>query len=221
MQSECIDFDTVVSYVAGDLPNNERDRLAEHISKCDNCMENIASAIKIMEDNYLDAWEPMPEKDARIVVEKVDRNLLRLSPEPSSLREKAVKKRFLKWVSGLTPDFSLQYGFARAPSLNGAAVTDHIRTEKMFDDLHADVFMEKEMDKFCIQIKVYKDNKRVKNVRFTLTRRGAGSVSRLSSDGYQLFEGLLFGSYELALAQNLLEKGNYFFEINEEGINEQ
>ena len=221
MGTGCIDFDTLVHYITGNLPDKKRDRVMEHISRCDNCLENIASATRIMGDNDLDRWEAMPEKEALVVLEKVNMNLLRSSPKQPCLKPETVKKKFLEWVRGLTPDFSLQYGFARAPGFSDASFTDHICIKKFFGDLRADIFMEKCDDKFCVQIKVYKDNKMAKNVRATLTREGGGSVSRLASDGYRLFEDLPFGSYQLVLAQKLLNKGSYLFAINKEGIHEK
>ena len=217
----CIDFDTLVDYITGNLPDKKRDRVMEHISRCDNCLENIASATRIMGDNDLDRWEAMPEKEALVVLEKVNMNLLRSSPKQPCPKLETVKKKFLEWVRGLTPDFSLQYGFARAPGFSDASFTDHICIKKIFGDLRADIFMEKCDDKFCVQIKVYKDNKMAKNTRVTLTREGGGSVSRLASNGYKLFEDLPFGSYQLVLAQKLLKKGSYLFAINKEGIYEK
>jgi len=217
----CIDFDTLVDYITGNLPDKKRDRVMEHISRCDNCLENIASATRIMGDNDLDRWEAMPEKEALVVLEKVNMNLLRSSPKKPCPKLETVKKKFLEWVRGLTPDFSLQYGFARAPGFSDASFTDHICIKKIFGDLRADIFMEKCDDKFCVQIKVYKDNKMAKNTRVTLTREGGGSVSRLASNGYKLFEDLPFGSYQLVLAQKLLKKGSYLFAINKEGIHEK
>jgi hypothetical protein len=221
MGTGCIDFDTLVHYITGNISDKKRDRVMEHISRCDNCLENIASATRIMGDNDLDRWEAMPEKEALVVLEKVKMNLLSSSPKQPGFKPETVKEKFLEWVRGLTPDFSLQYGFARAPGLSDAPFTDHICIKKTFGDLRADIFMEKCDDKFCVQIKVYKDNKMAKNARVTLTREGGGSVSRLASEGYKLFEDLPFGSYQLVLAQKLLKKGSYLFAINKEGIHEK
>ena len=117
----------------------------------------------------------------------------------------------MEWIRGLPSGFSLQYGFARAPGLSGAPVTDYICIRKNFNDLRADIFLEKSDDRFYTQLRVYKENKKAKNVRIALTRDEGSSVSRLADEGYKLFEDLPFGSYQLMLTQNLLEKGNYFF----------
>ncbi len=221
MGTGCIDFDILLDYITGNLPDKKRDQVMEHISRCDRCLENIAGATRIMGDNDLDRWKPMPEKEALSVLEKVNKNLLRSSPKQPGLKPETVKKTFLEWVRGLTPDFSLQYGFARAPGLSDTPFTDHICIKKIFGDFQAEIFMEKCDDKFCAQIKVHKDNKMAKNVRVTLAREGGGSVSRLLGNGYKLFEDLPFGSYQLVLAQKLLEKGSYLFAVNKEGINEK
>ncbi|MDL1963465.1 MAG: hypothetical protein LWW98_03840 [Deltaproteobacteria bacterium] len=221
MGTGCIDFDILVDYITGNLPDKKRVRVMEHISECNNCLENIANATRIMGDNDLNRWEPMPEKKALAVLEKVNMNLLRSSPKQPCLKPETIKKKLLEWVRGLTPDFSLQYGFARTHGLGEASLTDHICIKKIFGDFRADIFMEKCDDKFCVQIKVHKNNKMAKNVRVTLTREGGGSVSRLASDGYKLFENLPFGSYQLVLAQKLLNKGSYLFAINKEGIYEK
>ncbi len=222
MERECIDFNALVDYIAGNLPDKVRDRMMEHISRCDKCLENIASVTRIMQDSGLDVWEPMSEKEARIVLERVNKHLLKRLPRREGVKPESVKRKFLEWVKGLTPDFSLEYGFARSPGLSGDPCTDHICIKEVFfDDLNTDMFVERDNDKFCIQIKVHKDNEMAKNVRLTLKRHGASTVSRLASDGYELFEGLPFGNYELALSQKLLEKGYYSFEIGEEGINEK
>ena len=221
MGTGCIDFDILVDYITGNLTDKKRDRVMEHISRCDNCLENIASATRIMGDNDLNKWELMPGKEALVVLEKVNVNLLRSSPKQPYLKPETVKKKFLEWVRGLTPDFSLQYGFARAPGFSNASFTDHICIKKIFSNLHTDIFMEKCDDRFCVQIKIHEKNKMAKNVRVTLTREGGGSVSRLVSDGYKLFEDLPFGSYQLVLAQKLLKKGSYLFAINKEGIYEK
>ncbi len=173
-----------------------------------------------MKNSALDEWDPISEQAAQIALKSLDHRTDGPSPENKSILP-SLKEKTLRWVKGLVPDYSLQYGFARAPGLSNASSADYIHLEKISDNLQSEIFFEKYDDRFCFQIRVLTDNKKAGNVRVTLKRQEGGPVSRLLKDGHKLFEDLPFGTYHLIIAPKNSDKAEYSFEVNEAGIHEK
>jgi len=54
------------------LPDNEKDLLINHLSQCEKCLEKIAEASQLLQDNDVMQWETIPVSDekARSVLAK-------------------------------------------------------------------------------------------------------------------------------------------------------
>ncbi len=69
---ECIGPDDIALYIDGRLSPEERLHIIDHITQCSVCMERLASAIHIMDDEDLSEWEPLTEEETRAALERIE-----------------------------------------------------------------------------------------------------------------------------------------------------
>ena len=209
MKSRCIEIAVLAKYIEGSLSDKGRDRIEEHLSECDTCLEEFVIANTLLKDHDLIECEP--------VSEEVALSALKSLSIPKKL------KKFYAWITKvLVPDSAGQPAFATVRKPDAASSVDYISIKKDMNDLQVEMYIEKtEDDKARIRVRVLKDNISARNVRLTLIRQGGVIVSRLLKKNYVLFEDLPFGSYRFVVEQDALEKGEYLFKINEAGLNEE
>ena len=209
MKSRCIEIPVLAKYIEGRLSDKDRDRIEEHLSECDTCLEEFVIANTLLNDHALIECEPVSEKVALSALKSLN--------IPKEL------KKFYAWITKvLVPDSAGQSAFATVRKSDAASSVDYISIKKHMNDLQVEMYIEKtEDDKTRIRVRVHKDNISARNVRLTLIGQGGVIVSRFLKEDYVLFEELLFGSYRFVVEQDALEKGEYLFKINEAGLNEE
>ncbi len=213
MKSRCIDFDTLVNYIAGTLSGEDKDLILEHLSKCDICLQKFTSAASIMNDRELDKWDPMSEEDAQILLS--DLNPVRRFAKKL---HKQTKNFFpiQKIKDFFYPDLPLQLDGVRS---KGTASEDFDSLSKKIGVLQAELSVEKERgNKADIRVKVFRGSEKADNISLTLVRDGRNIQACFLRDGYADFDNLSLGRYHLLLEQNSLEKKNLIFEIRKSGI---
>ncbi len=209
MKSSCMDIEQLDAYIRQGLSDEERDRMEEHLSRCDACLEEFVIGTTLLRDTELTEWEHASEDAVLSVLNKFD------------IPEKL--KKFHAWTKRvLVPDLVSQpeSAFVRNGQ-NTSARAEYIFLNKDFNDLHTEMCMEKlENSRFSIQTKVLKNTKNAKNVRITLMRTGGAVSSRPLKGFLERFIDLPYGQYRLILAQDAVEKGEYCFKIDDGGLNE-
>ncbi len=209
MKSSCIDIDFLAGYIKGSLSDEDNEQVEEHLSYCDGCLEEFANATTLLKESEALAWEPVSEENAH--------SFLKLLNIPGQI------KKFYKWISKKLPhDPFLHPGLAPARNGDGEeSAVEYIILSKGFGDIHMEIYLEKEeADRFTVRTKAPKGSQMARNVRLAFMRQGGGVVSRLIKGEDVSFEPFPFGSYRLSLLQDAVEKGEYCFDINEEGLNE-
>lgn len=209
MKSTCMEIDVLAGYIEGRLSDKDRDRIEEHLSECDTCLEELVIADTLLKNHDLIECEPVSEEVALSALKGLN--------IPKEL------KKFYAWITKvLVPDSAWQSAFATVRKSDAASSVDYISIKKDMNDLHVEMYIEKtEDDKAMVRVRVHKDNISARNVRLTLIRQGGVIVSRFLKEDYVLFEELPFGSYRFVVEQDALEKGEYLFKINEAGLNEE
>ncbi|MCP4683361.1 MAG: zf-HC2 domain-containing protein [Desulfobacterales bacterium] len=209
MKSSCMDIEQLDAYIRQRLPDEERDRMEEHLSRCDACLEEFVIGTTLLRDVKLSEWDQASEEEARSLL-----NGLHL---PEKL------KTFYAWTKRVIPDLVLQPdpAFVRNGE-NAPARTEYILLNKDFNDLHAEMCLEKiRNSQFSIRTKVLKNTQTVKNVRLTLLREGGAVSSRPLKGLHERFKNLPYGQYRLILAQDAVDKGEYCFKIDDGGLDEK
>ena len=84
------------------------------------------------------------------------------------------------------------------------------------------MFIEKsENELACMSVKVFTGKRAAKNISLTLMREGGRPLARFLSREYESFDKLRFGTYHLTVEHNSLGKGDYLFQIDDEGFHER
>ncbi len=201
----CTELGMLAKYIRGSLSKKDMDRLEEHISVCDACLEEFVVANSIMRDKELSEWEPVSKEAALSLLDVLNNKI----------------RHFYEWITALPSELMLTPDFAPVRSDAGSPV-DYVYLSKHMGELQTEMYVEKTAhDKVCFHARVFKENLGAKNVRLTFIRDEDAIVSRLLKDDYELFENMLFGSYCLTVRQNAMEKGSYHFEILPEGVGEK
>lgn len=202
MNSDCIDILTLTRYFGKKLSDKEKESVEYHLSLCDECRENSVSTFLMLKDNT----EEEPDDNAS------------LSAAWQALKKKLSEgfSRFLEWVVPQPCEFA-------AVSVRSEQKTSApcIKFEKEFGSLKSDFLFEKISDNAAsLEINVSENHLPAPNITFILKKERGTEIRRSSEDGYEQFENLSFGSYQLKIRQLSKEKGNLSFEINEKGLSQ-
>ncbi len=245
MNSGCISPNILDKYIDGHLSGQQREQAEAHLAECDNCLEEFAIEKMLSsedisteydqeaEDMVWGAYQKVKEKlEQDIVMNNVRSSDIQRSRQDSSLFAQGYRKvrkeiKKFRWLPDLQPpEWISGYGLslARSPARSKVlASCGSVLIRKEMDDLLTEMYLEKSGDdNVCIWINVLKENKIAKRVFLTLERKGDHpfSRSRTLASGFQVFDKLSFGTYHLTLEQNDQEKGNYLFEIDDNGFYE-
>ena len=209
MNFPCLDAAMLAGYVDGQLTEDERSEVENHMLDCDLCMETLAvSKTFLNEMNLADYETAAAGTGVGAVIENVKKKI----------------DSFYGWVSELAPpawfmEFSpsaVRSSVSAEPSRAAVLVT------RRMGDLQAEMYVQKSrMDAAFMAVKVTTGRKNAQNVCLTLAREEGGLQARYVTRDYEVFDNLGFGAYRLIVEQNADEKGAYLFHIDEEGFHEK
>lgn len=210
MKSPCFDADTLTRLIDGRLTDKEKDLAETHLAECDACLEEFAMAKTVLNEVDLTGFAPGALETARACL--------------AGVRQKIEK--FAGWLAGLNPpEWMLGCQASPVRSQNsGKAVSmpDSLFVKKDIGGLRAEMFIEKsENERACMSVKVFTGKRAAKNISLTLMREGGRPLARFLSREYESFEKLRFGTYHLTVEHNSLGKGDYLFQIDDEGFHER
>ncbi len=209
MTFPCLDVAMLAGYVDGQLTEDERSEVEDHMMDCDLCMEALAVSKTLINEMDLAAYETAA---ARNVVSAVIEN---------------VKKKidsFYGWVADLaSPAWFMEFAPSAVRSSPSAEQTRAaVLVTRRMGNLQAEMYVQKSrMDAAFMAVKVTTGRKNAQNVCLTLAREEGGLQARYVTRDYEVFDNLGFGTYNLIVEQNADEKGAYMFHIDEEGFHEK
>ena len=196
----CLTIETLVKYIRGNLPENEKSDVESHLSRCDACLEEFVGANEIMKDGE--------SSDTETISTEAARNILRtISGEV---------RQFFQWITAPPSEPN----FAHVRKGTETHVT-FVRMNKDFDGLNVELFVEKMPDdKVGINVNISTADD-VKNIRLTIRREGKIIHSRRLKNGKNAFENMAIGEYRLTFQQFETEVGSLALDINVDGIDEK
>lgn len=219
MTTRCIDLDVLADYFGGDLSDEEKIRMMEHLTECRFCVESFASANHIMKNPDLTEWEPAAEPVFREALRKLS------SPKTAkAVHRPVLADRFADFCKRLA---GAAAGWFRVPEFapvrsNAVSWEEDISLNRAIDDLETEIYVEEiARDRATLRIKVMKNNEKAKNISLTLINDSGKIFARNLLSDFVRFDDIPPGSYQFILEQNGAEKGNCFFEINENGLYEK
>jgi len=217
MTIPCISLDTLAAYFEGSLSDEDKLRMMEHLTACGMCLESFASASSIMKNSKLDGWDPASEEAARRAMEYMGFPVQRSTQKPLGNPIGRLYRRIAEITAEMLqpPEF--------APVRSGVRPSENICLRQRIRELETEICLEDmDNDKAAIKIRVSENNKTAENISLTLIRKCMKKIfaRNLRNDSVR-FDDIPAGVYRLILEQNGLEKGNCFFEIDEQGLHER
>ncbi|MBF0451652.1 MAG: hypothetical protein HQK75_13175 [Candidatus Magnetomorum sp.] len=225
----------IVNFLSGGLTAKEHKKAQKHLSHCDICLENISKAAVLLQDDELNNWERLSEKESLLALKSLDisseKHVMTPLPAKKIIEDFSQKVhhnaiRFHEWLTKtLTPPIGLQLAYAKIRSDESSSgeitQTPFVQLSKDISDIELQIIIKKiAMNQISIKIIQLKD----KNHNFRFTLRGDGQIIasyKFAGNDLPEITDLSFGIYRLTITQKRREIGNFLFEINEEGLYEK
>ncbi|OQX11779.1 MAG: hypothetical protein BWK80_44410 [Desulfobacteraceae bacterium IS3] len=209
MMKSCITVGTLADYIEGRLSDDEKDQVEEHLSRCDECLEEFVFAQALLNDSELMETEYGPEPADRVMT---------VFQEVRGL----VKQKISDWLTELpVPIWLGQYEAVRSTAVPSSA---YMLIKKNINEFQTELFIsQEENDKARLCIRVFKNNRLARNASLTLIRDGEIPFARVLNRDYVCFDRQLFGEYRLAVGHDAEAalKNTYCFEISPTGFYEK
>ena len=230
MVSSCLDDKLIAEYMGGVLSKRKKIQVENHIALCDTCLDQMLAIHSVLKDQSLNDWEKVSLSSEKSHCFLKSLNLPEKKQSFSWLVQKKQKQLiiqsymdvFFQWAKSIL----FPKSFSPQPVQIFRGLDDHpeknyIQFNQSFDDLMAYITIyNKGNHSVDIVVAVKKENLIAQNVRLTLMNEQGGIVSQLLKEKNSIND-RPFGIYTLRLDQFGKEKGQFKFEINEDGINEQ
>ncbi|ETR70729.1 MAG: hypothetical protein OMM_08601 [Candidatus Magnetoglobus multicellularis str. Araruama] len=116
----------IVKFLSNDLSANDHKKAQKHLSQCDICIENVSKAAVLLQDDELNHWERLSEKESLLALKSLDmpseEKVMHALPKEKisenfsqKIHQKAVC--FYEWLTEtLAPPIALQPAYAKIRS---------------------------------------------------------------------------------------------------------
>ncbi|CAN2047965.1 Zinc-finger domain-containing protein [Candidatus Magnetomoraceae bacterium gMMP-1] len=211
MKSTCPNEEMIADYLEGRISDKEKYVIEEHISTCENCLEELIMANTLLRDARLFESEQVPEEFTQSAIDLTinKRSLF------SILTEKV--KSYLSDLKSKIFDLGMIFwGEWHLSPVRGSKIVlnDRGRRRKRFQDIEANIEIEKIGKSYAqIRVSIKNNNEDAGKTRVTLIKREREIASYLLDDNFVLFENIAFDHYKLIFTRNGVMLGEYRFQI--------
>jgi len=218
MKRPCPDSELIGDYLEGHLSEEERMRLQEHFSECDECLDRLMVVNDLVHHRADLKLEPVPGRATQAA--------RRLVAEQNTGLAQRVTKKIGERVSDLSEKLSEFFQFVPwgAPQLQAV----RHKTGEVGKDL---VFLHNTLKGVAVQIEIERigpstcdikilfegDPGAGQGIRVHIEKGNREMASTLSEGDEILFEGIPFGRYNLVFAKNGADLGSIDLEIAQKG----
>jgi hypothetical protein len=213
MDKKCLRAEEIIDYLKKRLPGKARTRAEQHLSECDECLEEAIIAMGVVRGGDLAECDPVPAEVTRKAIKAVQKSRQRSLPEELSRFINKTKVELNRLMHQTLP---IQ-GFSLAPVRGKRTVVsdDLIRIKKSFSGFDAEIEIEKTgVNKARIEVMV--EGKIADSpIRVSLFRSERELFSYLTNGTNALFEDIPFAEYVLTFTRDGSKIGEYLFEIKE------
>ena len=209
MKSSCLNIDQFIAYINKTISSKDRVAAEQHMSHCDKCLEMVAMT-------------------SQLVNETIQLQSTAQTVKASFEKVKARVKDFYEWAKDQIPPLWVEPSFrpelALAPIRSDSqhtrpAVAKNIYITRIMRNLSTEMFFEQSgTGLISIKIRATQNNQIAPQVLIYMEANGKGRSGRLLKSPYVSFDDIPFGLYCIIIEQNNEEKGEFCFEVNNNGI---
>ena len=214
MKMSCPNEERLVDYFEGRLPEEDSSQLEKHLSECTDCLEAFVVAKNMVADMDQFRLESVPKSVTESAVK-----LVLSQHEGSSGVVERLGRSIKEMASRLTDPLRGPWGVLQPVPIRGSETCeseDLVCHTVSFKGIETEIEVEKTADeKAQIRVKLAEAQRRLGDIRVTLKKGDREIASYRLEGAYVLFEGIPFGHYGIALAENGAQLGTYHFEIKD------
>ena len=216
MRKSCPDEEMLADYLEDRLSDDERLEMEEHLSACDDCLDELVVAERFNRCEKEYESDSVPSRTTQAAV-----HLITGHDEAACV---SLGERFKEYVKEISSKIADMFPVFPAGQLEPVPIRgekqvisqDLVRLKKTFKEIETEIEIEKvKKQKALIRVQLSGSSKREKKVRVTLKKGEREISSQLIEGGYVLFEDIPFGHYNLIFARDGVMLGKYLFEIKE------
>jgi len=214
MKTACPTDEMLADYIDGRLSEEERSQVEEHLSVCNDCLEELVVANSLVRGGVRVHTDQAPVE----VTERAVRLVQKSNPALSG----SLSQRLRRFIEAFRSTVSHYWGWKewRLEPIRGSKIRvaeDVIFLRKTFRDLEAEIEVEKTAEnKASIHVRLHQHGNG-KITRVTLMRGEREISSYLANGASVLFEDIPFGHYNLTFTVDGTMLGRYHFEVREAG----
>ena len=209
MKQFCPNDIILARFLENRLPDNEKDLLINHLSQCEKCLEKIAEASQLLQDNDVMQWEAIPVSDekARSVLARTQyrqstmKDIITKNVNMLKSRVNSIATAFHDWKNQFSIKGNAQFAFVPVRSDSTELLDERDVVVKHFDAISLQFRLISQKSKhYTIQVKPVKKDHSFDQARLYLKH----DDGRLISTRPLMVEPIVFES---------LVDGNYIIEI--------
>ncbi len=213
---ECLRLETMEDFLAGRLRESEQAALLEHLETCRACLESLAGAAAVFNDESLQTWTALNAAETRTAMDALGLSVARERAEPFLSRVAYAFDRFARSAIALWRGPAFSRARTAAPDASNARVW-----EKKFGACAVKFYIgSPDADHFDFSVERTSGQEGGWADRITLVRRDGAAVSLPLDDSGAFGERIPMGAYRLILSENEKEIENWAFVADHTGIHE-
>ena len=214
MKTSCPNEEKLVDYFEGRLSKEDNSQLETHFADCQDCLEALAAAKKMIAEMDRFKLEQVP----RSVTESAVKLVLGQFEESAGFVEK-LGRSAKEMASRLTDTLRGPWGVLQPVPIRGSETRESpgfVCHTVYFKGIETEIEIEQVGEgKAHIRVKPAEAKRRIEGLRVTLKKGDREIASYLLEGPYVLFEDIPFGPYGITLAENEAQLGTYHFEVKD------
>ena len=217
MKIICPQEELLADYLEDRLALDERSGIESHFSDCTRCRDEFLTVNSMTQSREYLETDPVPEHVTGAAVKLVAQLVSRPQDSYKPRSYQFFKKMYARISEHIKMIMFNKNRFASVRSSQGVEVNDFFRVRKMFEEIVAEIEIEKAGHQIAA-IRVTLINGFGNENDFRLTLRNSNNreiASHRISGQFAIFENIPFGHYSLVFMQNGKKIGTYSFEIKE------
>jgi hypothetical protein len=214
MQQQCLTSETIADYLEGRLSDRQRDRVEDHLARCDACLDVMLTAREVFHRRSADCMQVVPQAVTRRAIGGMERCAGGTWRDALMGRFKALSLEFTRLLHSMGYTGRDALAPVRGNKVNLSE--DLVLLAHSFTGLDTEIEIEKiDTRSANVTVNIFGTDTRIDPVRVSLVRDQREVASYLVRRRAAFFDAVPFGRYALVYTRNGANLGKYDFSIKE------